>query len=277
MNRLAGDTVPTVTITAILSPPAQQNAQPSKPKPKAKLPDLPHECADAACAAAAAVWAVQQTSSDDTGKSEQQQEMSLTLLGATYAQVHSLYTFNIATGMIYSTLRNPTWSRVESAAPAGCTSGSASSCASPEMYTTIQNPAPRPIDPALLFTVYLFGNTGTDGGPLRRVLGRFDAERKSRLSDLIPEPSVGLSLSSPATDFFGGGSSEVWRGVQFVYGLHWGKVNYLAPVPTSDPTSSAAPVIDTHFGTGFFAGVTFNITFIQTLFGGGKGGGGGGQ
>jgi hypothetical protein len=182
-----------------------------------------------------------------------------------YKNVHKVYPFNITTGMIYSTLRNPTWSRVETAPPSGCTSASTSSCSSPELYTTVENPAPRPIEPALFLTAYVFGSS--DVPRKWHLFGPFDPERKWHFFDLMPQPSVGLSLTSPSTDFFAGGSSEVHRSVQIVYGVHRGKVNYLAPTLANDPTSSAAPVTLTHFRTGYYVGITFNIPFISSVFG----------
>jgi hypothetical protein len=88
--------------------------------------------------------------------------------------------------------------------------------------------------------------------------------------DLIPGISLGLSLSSPATDYFGGLSFEVLRGVQVVAGRHIGKVNELVQPAINDPTSSAAPQTIQRFHPAWFIGVTFNFTFIQTLFKGGS-------
>jgi hypothetical protein len=122
------------------------------------------------------------------------------------------------------------------------------------LYTTVTNPTSPTIDPVLFFTIYAFG--------------KFDAERKWHALDLKPEPSGGFSLSSPSTDYFLGFSSEVQRGIQIVYGFHIGDVNYLAPTLTNDPTSSAAPVTLTHLKSKFFCGITFDITFIQSVFGG---------
>jgi hypothetical protein len=296
INRLSGDTIPTVTITAVLGPlptmsgnaddadsqkPDGQGAGPTPGNPSPEGGPPSEDCSkgradakakDCCCAVAVAKAIAQQLTSAGGNQDNQAQEKSLTLLNASYAQVHNLYTYNIATGLIYSFLRNQTYSRVETAPPSGCTTGSASSCVSPELYATVANPTSPTIAPALFFTVYVLGSS--DAPRKWGFLGRFDAERKWALSDLAPQPSVGFSLSSPSTDFFEGFSSEVWRGVQIVYGVHTGKVTYLAPTYTNDPTSSAAPITSTHFRNKFFFGVTFNITFIQTLFGGGKGGGG---
>jgi hypothetical protein len=189
-------------------------------------------------------------------------EQTLTLLPpVTYSQVHALDYFNISTGVIRSSLRNPSFSRSEISPAIPCPTGVSGCTAVPEMYKTVETPGSPAIDPALFFTVYAFGP--------------FDAERKWRWSDLKPEPSIGLSLSSPATDFFFGASSEfpLLRGIQIVGGCHYGKINTLAPTLVNDPTSSAAPATIAKFHPGYYFGVTFNINFIQSLFGAVKGGG----
>jgi hypothetical protein len=193
-------------------------------------------------------------SQDPTGSTAQ----PVTVLNQTFNHVHALNTYNISTGIIYSGLRNPSFSRQESSAPVTCPTGTTGCTAEPEMYQTVTTPGARTVDPALFFTIYAFG--------------KFDAERPWHPWDLKPEPTVGLSLSSPGSDYFFGAMSEVWRGVQVVGGLHEGKINQLVPPLVNDPTSSAAPVTKQVFNHSGFIGVTFNISFIQTLFGG-KGGG----
>jgi hypothetical protein len=221
MNRLTADTALTVSVTALLPAPLITQQNPLQPSPAPSEP-------------------------------------AVTILNATYTQVHALDTYNVAFGMIYSSLRNPTFTRVESQLPVTCPSGSSPTCvASPSMYQTVRTPGARPIDPTVFFTVYVFG--------------KFDAERKWHWTDLKPEPSVGLSLSSPGSDFFVGASSEVLRGIQIVGGWHRGKINALGPSIVNDPTSSAAPATVQNYGNGGFVGVSFNINFIQSLFGGGKG------
>ena len=188
-------------------------------------------------------------------------EETLNLLNATYHQTHNLSRYNVATGMIYSTLRSPSWTRQEVAAPVTCPVGSPQPCVpSPALYQTVPNPpSSHAIDPVLFFMVYL---------------KRLDSERKWHPSDMIPALNLGLSLSSPATDYFFGLSSEVFfRGVQIVGGRHIGKVNELAPPGVNDPTSSAAPAIVTRFHPAWYFGLTFNINFIQSLFSPGKSGG----
>ena len=193
-------------------------------------------------------------SQDQTGNTAQ----PITVMNQTFNHVHALNTFNISTGIIYSWLRNPTFTRQESSAAVTCQAGATGCTAEPEMYQTVTTQGSRTVDPALFFTIYAFG--------------KFDAERKWHLSDLKPEPSVGLSLSSPTTDYFFGTQSEVWRGVQLVGGIHEGQRNQLVPPLANDPTSSTAPVTKLVFNQSGFIGITFNISFIQSLFSGAKGG-----
>jgi hypothetical protein len=239
-NRLVPDTIPTISVTGLL--PTQATPNQAQQQSNTSAPSAPSE-------------------------------QVATLLNMSYPQVHSPYYFNVSTGVIRSSLRNPSWTRQETAPGNNCPAGSPPGCMyKPEQYANVKNPGSPPIDPALFFTAYLFGFTGHGG---TRMFGPFDAERKWHASDLMPEPSVGLSLSSPATDFFFGFDGEVMRGIQVVAGWHEGKINSLAPGYTDiDPTSSATPPTVQNFQHGYFFGVTFNINFIQSLFGGGSKGGG---
>jgi hypothetical protein len=104
-----------------------------------------------------------------------------------------------------------------------------------------------------LFTTYLPGLA-------------LDAESPWKPKNLIPGFSFGFSMSAPASSFYLGGSSEIWRNLQVAAGLNIGKTNALAP-GNQDPTSSAAPNTVQRFAKGVFVGVTLNIDFIAGLFG----------
>jgi hypothetical protein len=192
---------------------------------------------------------------DPTGSTGQ----PITMATPTYSHVHSLSSYNVSTGLIYSGLRNPTFTRQESAVAVACPTGSIGCSAVPEQYATVTSPGPRSVDPVLFFTIYAFG--------------KFDAERKWRPLDLLPEPTVGISLSSPTTDYFFGATSEIMRGIQLVGGVHLGKINQLVQPLVSDPSSSSAPTTQLVFTHSEFIGITFNFSFIQGLFGATKGGG----
>jgi hypothetical protein len=200
-QKLIGDTVPKITLTAIYKP--SRPADPADPEP------------------------------------------TITLAVASFPQVHTLYHYNVATGVVVSSLRNPSFSRVLSAVAAN---------GKPAQYQTVKDNGNVYAAPALFFTAYL--------------LGPMDAESewKFDLKNLRPQPTLGFSLSSPADNFFFGASSEIRRNVQFVYGYHLGKITKLAPTLIDDPTSSAAPATVQRFKGGVYGGVSFNIDFIKGLF-----------
>ncbi|MGI8771464.1 MAG: hypothetical protein ACR2JE_08495 [Acidobacteriaceae bacterium] len=175
-------------------------------------------------------------------------EYPITLLDLTYPQVHQLSHFNIATGVVGSSLHNSNFLRLQTTGATG-TSGQPGYV--PADYVTTKISGSPQVFPLLMFSAYFTP---------------FDAERKWHRSDLIPEPGVGFSLSSPSTDFFLGGSSEIRRNVQIVGGLHIGKTTSLVKPPFDDPTSSTAPTTTQDFNLGAFAGLTFNIDFIKSLF-----------
>lgn len=183
-----------------------------------------------------------------SGKTEE----LLTLLDQTYPQVHNLSYFNISTGVVASTLHDPTFARVQTAAAVGTPNQPGFQ---PATFATQQTAGDPVIAPVLMFTFYY---------------PPFDAERSWHKGDLIPQPNIGFSLTSPSTDFFVGGASEIQRHVQLVAGLHIGKITELPTVPFDDPTSNAAPITRKSFHFGAFYGLTFNIDFIKGLFGGSK-------
>jgi hypothetical protein len=87
-------------------------------------------------------------------------------------------------------------------------------------------------------------------------------------SEVIPAPTLGISLTSPNDDFFLGGSSELkpFRNLQLVYGAHLGRINKFGANSFQNPTDSTAPQTTTSLHTGAFVGLTFNIDFIKSIF-----------
>jgi hypothetical protein len=167
------------------------------------------------------------------------------LLNLTLPQVHSMYYFNLATGVLASSIRNSSFSRVR-AAP----NNAADTIA---RFTTQEVRSSPGVEPAILFTTYL------PGLPM-------DAESPWTARNLIPGLSVGLSLTSPSKSFYFGASSEIWRHVQLVGGINVAKVTRLSPQGFVPDTSSATPMTVDRFTTGGFAGLTFNVDFIKGLF-----------
>jgi hypothetical protein len=166
----------------------------------------------------------------------------------TYPAVLPKYRFNVDTGLIVSWIRNPTYIRAETAAAIG-TSGQPGYI--PAQYATQKVDGDLTVLPVLLFTIYF---------PERSIGPKLMPKER------IPQPTFGLSLTSPGSDFFVGVSSELVRKVQIVGGLHIGKINSLVG-GYDDPTSSAAPNVTTKFAYRGFVGVALNLDFIKSAFG----------
>lgn len=172
-------------------------------------------------------------------------DQSVSLLNLTLPQTHTISVYNVAFGVVYSTIRTPSFA-VSGTPPATVNTGSSAI-----------------VDPVVVLTAYWLGHWFP-----------MDAERDWRPRDLIPGLSIGLSLSSPASNFYFGGSSEFFlRNVQLTYGLS------IAKVPEAAAGSNGtSPATSQHFKPGAFVGLTFNVSgFIQGLFGGGSGGKSSGQ
>ncbi len=171
------------------------------------------------------------------------------LFSSSLPQVHVLDFFNISTGIVASNLRDNTFSRVIKT-PSDPTKNPAV----PATYSTTQGKSGQRVAPALFFTSYLFH--------------ALDPEVPFHRSDLIPEPTVGFSLTNPGSDYFFGFASEfLVRNVQLVYGFHYGKVTELTPNQVDDPFSSTAQQTQQKFVGKAFVGATFNIDFIKRVFG----------
>jgi hypothetical protein len=173
-------------------------------------------------------------------------DQSLSLLNLQLPQSHSRSYYNISSGVVVSSIRNKSFGFATQP-------GSSTNSGMP-----VQTSSNLLVDPVLMFTVYII--------PI-------DAERHWQPKDLYPGVSFGLSLSSPSSNFYFGGSSEILRNLQLVYGFNVAKVTKLAEGTV--PTSSTSPATVQRYAKGGYIGLTFNLSgFIQGLFGGGGGGGG---
>lgn len=178
--------------------------------------------------------------------SGQPADQTVSLLNLTLPQVHSLYYYNVAAEVIVSSIRIPNNVAIE-VTPA----------TSPATYTYKQQGSNLLIDPVLLFTAYI--------RPM-------DAERPFRVKEIFKIPGItfGLSLASPTTNFYFGGSTEVLRNIQCVYGFNVSNISKLAVPSGTVGVGSTAPTVQS-FSKGGFIGFTFNISgFIQGLFGAGS-------
>lgn len=188
--------------------------------------------------------------------SGQPQDQTVNLSNLTLPQVHSLYYYNVAAGVVVSTIRSPNLATV----PLGnCTM---SGCG----YSFEKQGSNLLVDPVLFMTWY----------PVP-----WDAERPYRLRDLRHVGlNFGLSLASPANNFYLGAATEIRRNIQLVAGFNVAKISRLSVKNgTTITVTGGTPTTPTqqYFAKGAFIGLSYNISgFIQGLFGGGGGGGGGG-
>lgn len=181
--------------------------------------------------------------------SGQPTDQTVSLLNLTLPQVHSLYYYNLVAGVIVSSVRVP---NLATQSLGNCNT---SGCD----FKFVKQGSNVLVDPVLLLTWY----------PVP-----FDAERPYRVSDLKHVgASFGLSLSSPASNFYVGASAEIQRNVQLVGGFNVAKISQLTVDDgTTVHVTGGTPSTPTnqHFGLGGFIGLTFNIGgFVQSLFGGG--------
>jgi hypothetical protein len=159
----------------------------------------------------------------------------------TLTQSHSLSRFNLSSGVIVSSIKNTSY--VYTTAP---------TATSPGVIKQL-NGGPI-VDPVLFLTAYIFG--------------KMDAERPWRTKDLKPGVSLGFSLTSPASNFYFGGSSEFFlRNLQIVYGFSLAKTSTLSPPGTVQASTVTTPPTYQTFSKGGFVGLSFNVSgFIQSLF-----------
>jgi hypothetical protein len=190
-------------------------------------------------------------------------DLTLSVLNLTLPQVQVLGRFNLTSGVVVSSLKVPSVTSFTGTGPTttgtgtpgtGCPRG-ITSCT---VYTS--TPGSRLVDPVLGITVY--------------ALRPLDAERPFRMPDLTPAPSLGISLSSPTSNFHVGLSSEFFiRNLQVMYGVSFVQETHLtgtinAPGAANN-TSQYATSVNTlkKFNEGEFFGFTYDITgFIQSLF-----------
>jgi hypothetical protein len=233
-----------------------------------------------------------------TPSNQQQTVMARTTLkpldGDAWPQVHSLYRYNLSTGVVWSTIRTPTFSRVATGnyLPVGCdpttsvaTTGATSSSTSGTTTTTTSTTTSTttgttttnsPSTTATTTCLATYQTQQVSGGP--RVLPvlmftfypiKRDTQIKTvQWKEVLPAPAIGLSLTSPSDDFFLGGSSELkpFRNLQLVYGLHLGRVTKLGSNGFQNPFDSTAPQTTYSLHTGAFVGLNFNIDFVKGIF-----------
>lgn len=175
-------------------------------------------------------------------------DQTVNVLNLTYPQVQVLSRFNLTSGVVASSLRPTSISSFTTNIAANCPNG-ATSCT---LYTASKGS--HLIDPVLGVTVY--------------AIRPLDAERPFAWSDLIPAPTLDISLSSPTTNFHFGFASELFmRNLQLIYGTSFVQETRLPKGGTFTANGLTVALSTTkQFNRGGFFGLTFNITgFIQSL------------
>jgi hypothetical protein len=168
-------------------------------------------------------------------------DAQVSLINMSLPQVHSLSYFNIATGFAVSGARNPTFTTVPQTGSGGTTT-----------YLPQEIRGHRIVEPIILLTAYL------PGLPM-------DAESPWQPKNLIPGLSFGFSMSNPASSFYLGGSSEIWRNLQLAYGVNINTgINTLVP---NQVFTSSAPATTSRTTIKPFIGLTLNLDFIASFFG----------
>ena len=166
------------------------------------------------------------------------QDQTLAILNQPLPQTHSLYYYNVSSGVFVTTIRTRSFGFAAGSSP---TTNSG---------TPIQTGSSLIIDPVISLTRYL---------------RPFDAERHWQPSDLFPGIALSFSLSSPTSNFYIGGSSEFQRYLQVNYGFAIAKTPQLAP-QAFVPSSATSPATTQVFSKGAYIGLTFNISgLIQGL------------
>lgn len=168
-------------------------------------------------------------------------ESSVTPLnGVPYPQTHSLSTYNLASGVVVSTIRTPSFAF--------------STALTTNNGTPVQTGSTLLVDPVIF---------------LGRYLKPFDAENRERKGDILASTTVnlGFSLSSPTNNFYLGASNEFLRYIQFNYGFALARVPKLA-ADTFVLSSATSPNTVQVFKKGAYFGLSFNISgFVQGLTG----------
>lgn len=171
-------------------------------------------------------------------------DQTVNMLTLQLPQVHTKSYYNLASGVVYSTVHSRTF-----AIPSGATdtSGQTQTSSSPT------------IDPVLFFTGYPWPSDTEQHCSFPRCLWQTK-----------PGVSFGLSLVSPSNSFYGGGSFELFRNIQVVIGNNWAKQAQLPATPVKLASNATTAVTVQKFKNGAFYGLTLNVSgFIQGLFGGG--------
>jgi hypothetical protein len=175
-------------------------------------------------------------------------DVTVPLVNFQLPQSHTLYYFNVSSGVGYGNVRSENFSFQVPARAATCGTSTATATI-PPCKAVATNGTPT-VDPLVLFTGYVQPMDSESPYSFKRDFLRW------------PGLSFGLSLASPTSNFYVGFSSEFpTRNIQLVYGVLFSKVARLAPTNSQPPgTPGGAPNTVQTFKEGFFVGFTYNIS-----------------
>jgi hypothetical protein len=181
-------------------------------------------------------------------------DQTVNLLTLQLPQSHTRSTFNLAAGVVISSVTRPAFS-----VPSGLTGTNTTAA----QVRTSNNPT---IEPLLLLTVYPW--------PI-------DAEQPcvplACLWQNAPGLNVGFSLTSPTSSFYLGLSLELFRNIELVLGDNFQIVQRLPSPPVAISNAATTATTSSTFANGVSAGLTFNISgFIQGVVGSASAAAGGG-
>jgi hypothetical protein len=181
-------------------------------------------------------------------KTVQQQDVTL-LNEFVLPQVHPLYRFNMATGIVYGSLRDREFSKVQTQLddPATTTVNEA-------RYRIDSRRAGKEIRPVLGITWYW--------QPIDPLLPQSAADRWT------PQPTLAFGSTSPTKNVYIGFTNEITRSVQIFWGYNRStRTELQVRSDVDEDRQSALPPTRTRPTGGPFIGVTLNIKNIGKLFG----------
>lgn len=168
-----------------------------------------------------------------------------------YPQIRPLYRFNFTTGVVFSFLRDPTNIRVKTELDDPATTDKKE-----DRYKDGTIKGDVSVIPMFAVTVY---PTLLD---ISAPMSIWDRVR--------PSPTFGFAFVNPQENAFVGASIEPLRSMQFLVGVHVGKVSKERSAENTDkddPASTTVKTTDKRFGTSLFIGASFNVNFVKTMFG----------
>ncbi|MBM4353307.1 MAG: hypothetical protein FJ109_05830 [Deltaproteobacteria bacterium] len=173
----------------------------------------------------------------------------VTLVSSVLPQVRSLYRFNLSAGMALSSLDEVKYSKKTQFADDPATADT-----NEAVYQTMKSGNTFQVQPLLAFTVYWL--------PM-------DIQEPVSWRDLLPSPTIGFGLLSPLDNLYLGFSHEFVRNLQFVWGLHLGKVTHLLDEEADalELRIPDAPKTVEAIQAGFFGSIQFNFNFFAKLLG----------